>query len=128
MSRGARLIIGLALIPAICFGALIVLRISGLIRPFSIPTGAMTPTLSPGDHVMMEAFTYLSRQPRRGDVVVFRTDGIFPLPPDTLKVMRVSAEPGEHVRISEGKLFVNGKQVLLSNSVGTIVLQTAAAG
>jgi len=121
ISRSVKLLIGLASLPAICFGALILLRICGLIRPFSIPTGAMTPDLAPGDHVMMEAFTYLSRQPRRGDIVVFKTDGILLLPPDTLKVMRVAAEPGEHVRISEDQLFVNGKQVLLSNSVGTIV-------
>ena len=121
MSRRSKLIIGLALIPACLFGALIGLRLCGLIRPFSVPTGAMTPAVSGGDHVMMEGWTYIARQPRRGDVVVFRTDGIAALPPATFYVKRIAGEPGDHLRISKGKLFVNDKQVSLSNAMGQIV-------
>ncbi len=121
MSRRSKLLIALALVPACFIAALIVLRICGLLRPFSVPTGAMAPAVSGGDHVMMEGMTFLARNPRRGDVVVLRTDGIAMLPPGTFYIKRVAGEPGDHVRISEGKLFVNNKQVLLSNSVGQIV-------
>ncbi len=121
MSRGSKLLIGLALVPTCFIAALIVLRMCNLLRPFSVPTGAMAPAVSGGDHVMMEGMTFLSRNPRRGDVVVFRTDGIAMLPPATFYVKRVAGEPGDHVRISEGKLFVNNKQALLSNTVGQIV-------
>lgn len=120
MSRGTKLLVGFSLLPAVLFAALIVLRLCGLLRPFSVPTGAMTPAVSPGDHFMMEGISFLSRQPRRGDIVVFRTDGIASLPPSTLYVKRVAGEPGEHVRILEGKLFVNDRQVCLSNGAGEI--------
>jgi signal peptidase I len=121
MSRRSKLLVGLALIPVFCFGVLVVLRISGLVRPFSVPTGAMTPAVVPGDHLMMEGVTFLFRQPRRGDIVVFKTDGIALLPPATFYFKRVAGEPGDHVRITGGKIFVNDKQVSLSNSVGEIV-------
>jgi signal peptidase I len=80
----------------------------------------MTPAVSAGDHIMMEGITFLSRQPRRGDIVVFKTDGIATLPPATIYLKRVAGEPGDHVRISGGKLFVNDKQVSLSNAIGEI--------
>ena len=121
MSRRSKLLIALALVPACFVGALIVLRICGLVRPFSVPTGAMTPAVSAGDRVMMEGVTFVARHPRRGDVVVFRTDGIASLPPATFYVKRIAGEPGDHLRISEGKLFVNDKQTSLSNAVGQIV-------
>jgi signal peptidase I len=69
---------------------------------------------------MMEGVTFISRQPRRGDIVVFRSDGIASLPPATLYVKRVAGEPGDHVRISGGKLFINDSKVSLSNAVGEI--------
>ena len=120
MSRSSKLLIALAPIAAFVVGALIVLRICGLIRPFSVPTGAMTPAVSAGDHIMMEGVTFLYGQPHHGDIVVFKTDGIPSLPPETLYVKRVAGEPGDHVRISGGKLFINEKRVSLSNAVGEI--------
>ena len=118
--RRTKLLIVLALIPGLIGGALTVLRSFGLIRPFSIPTRAMAPAVSAGDHVLMERITFIARQPRRGDVVVFRTDGIASLPPRQIYVKRVAGEPGDHLRISEGKLFINDKYVALSNSTGEI--------
>jgi signal peptidase I len=80
----------------------------------------MAPAVSPGDHVMMEGITYLTRNPSRGEVVVFKTDGIDSLPPGQIYVKRVAGEPGDSLRISDGKLFVNGQRVALSNAVGEI--------
>jgi signal peptidase I len=68
----------------------------------------------------MEGVTFLSRQPRRGDIVVFKTDGIASLPSATIYLKRVAGEPGDHVQISGSKLFINEKQVSLSNAVGEI--------
>jgi signal peptidase I len=119
-SRRSKLVIGLAVILVLFIGALILLRITGLVRPFSVPSGAMTPAVSAGDHVMMEGMTYLARKPRRGDIVVFKTDGIASLPPATFYVKRIAGEPGDHLQISDGTLFVNDQQVFLSNAVGRI--------
>lgn len=121
LSPRSKLVIGLALVPAFLVGALILLRICGLLRPFNVPSAAMTPAVSAGDHVLMEGITFLARQPRRGELVVFKADGISLLPPGEFYIKRVAGEPGDHVRISEGKLFVNEKQVSLSNAVGAVV-------
>jgi signal peptidase I len=70
---------------------------------------------------MMERFTFLKREPRRGDIVVFKTDGIERLPPDSgIFVKRVAGEPGERLQLSEGKLYVNGTNAHLSNASGEI--------
>jgi signal peptidase I len=121
LSRRNKVIIGLASLPAFFVGALILLRLCNLIRPFSVPTGAMIPAVSPGDHILMEGLTFLFGQPHRGDIVVFRTAGIESLPQDQIYVERVAGEPGDHVRISDGKLFINEKPVSLSNAFGEIV-------
>ena len=106
--------------------ALALWRPLGLIRPFFVPNGAMTPAVSAGDHVMMEGFSFLVRKPRRGDVVVFRTDGIAMLPPATLYVKRVAGEPGDRLRIADGKLYINDSQVVLGNAFGEITYQLPA--
>ena len=121
LSRRSKLVIGVALVPAFFVGTLIVLRLLGLLRSFSVPTGAMTPAVSAGDHVIMEGMTFLARKPHRGDIVVFRTDGIDSLPSATLYIKRVAGEPGDHLQISEGKLFVNDKRVAVSNAMGEII-------
>jgi signal peptidase I len=113
-------IIALCFIVAGIIGTLLLLRISGLVRSFFVPTGAMTPAVSAGDHVMMEGVTFLSRQPRPGDIVVFKTAGIALLPPGQIYVKRVAGGPGDKVRLSEGKLFINDKQLSLSNALGEI--------
>ncbi len=80
----------------------------------------MAPTITSGDHVIMEGFTFLARKPRRGDVAVFKSDGIAQLLPATLYVKRVAGEPGDRLRIVDGKLYINDQHVALSNAVGEI--------
>ncbi len=80
----------------------------------------MAPTIQAGDNIVMENLTFRARRPRRGDVVVFKTDGISELPSGQIFVRRVVGEPGEQVRISAGRLYVNNESVTLSNAAGEI--------
>jgi signal peptidase I len=114
------MLIALAIAAGIFVSALLGLRLAGFIRPFSVPTGAMSPAISPGDHVLMEGLTFLTRLPRRGDILVFRTDGIVPLRSDTFYVKRIIGEPGDALRLSNGRFSVNGREVALSNVTGEI--------
>lgn len=93
---------------------------------YNVPTESMVPTIEVGDRVVVNKAAYgysrfslpggdylpswpfgdgrlLGQLPERGDVVVFRHPI---LGDDWLK--RVVALPGDHVRLSEGQLFVNG--------------------
>lgn len=120
MALSRRFLIGFAIAAGVLVGLIFLLRVTGLVRPFSVPTGAMAPAVSSGDHVMMEGVTFLTRKPRRGDIIVFKTDGITSLPAGTFYVKRVAGEPGDRLRISDGKLYVSEQHVILKNSAGEI--------
>ena len=101
----------------------VLLRPLGLVRPFSVPTGAMAPAVSAGDHLLMEGISYLMRDVRRGDIVVFKTDGIPEMAPQragTIYIKRVAGLPGDTLRISGGKLYVNESHLPLKNASGEI--------
>jgi signal peptidase I len=101
--------------------AVVLLRVLGLLRPFTVPTAPMAPAIAAGDRVLMEGITFLGREPRRGDIVVFRTTGISPtLRSGEIHVQRVAGEPGERLRMEGGELFINEQRVVLSNAAGEI--------
>src|SRR5437667_8143717 len=115
-----RLSIFFATVAGVFVAGVVMLRIFGLVQPFSIPTSSMAPAVSPGDHIMMEGITFLSRNPRKGDIVVFKSDGISSLIQGATYVSRIAGEPGDHLRIAEEKLYVNEKHLPLKNKSGDI--------
>lgn len=81
-------------------------------RAMVVPTGSMQPTImgarpprASGDHLFVDNFSYLFRDPRRFEIVVFE----YPLFRDLYFVKRVVGLPGEHVEIKDGDIWVNGK-------------------
>jgi signal peptidase I len=120
ISRVTRIAMILAFVAAGTFAILIVLRLLGLFYPFKIPTGAMTPALPAGDHVFAEGLTFLEHPPRRGDIVVFKTDGIGGLEQNIFYVKRVVGLPGEHLLLSNSDLYINGQLTVISNRAGSI--------
>ena len=88
---------------------------STLADHYVVPTGSMTPTLVPGDRVLVDKTAYGLRVPftglqvapgdlpRRGDVVIFDSpeDG-------TRLIKRVAALPGDEIAMHSGRLMVNG--------------------
>ena len=124
LSWRIKCIIALALIPAIVMGALITLRLLGLFYPFYVPTAAMAPAIPAGDGIAMEGLTFLVRNPRRGDIVVFKSAQP-PLPAHaTFYIKRIVGVPGDHLSISDGKLFIDDRLVILSNDEEKIVYDT----
>jgi len=86
-------------------------------QPFQIPSQSMEQTLLTGDYVLVDKVHYANggfwvkllpyHQVHRGDIVVFRP------PPhlDQYYVKRVIGIPGDHVRLVDKKVFVNGQLV-----------------
>ena len=100
--------------------ALIVLLIrSFLFEPFRIPSDSMMPTLIDGDFIVVNKYDYGLRwpvvngkflkigEPHRGDVVVFR----FPPDPTVNYIKRLVGLPGDHVRVYNDQLIINGHPV-----------------
>ena len=72
-----------------------------------ISGNSMQPQLSARDVVLMNRITYVTRDPGRFDVVVFkREDG-------KKNVKRIIGLPGETVEVKDGKVYINGSDTPL---------------
>ena len=78
-----------------------------LFQAFSIPSASMSPTLQPGDHVLVTpAPPFLAKpEPERGEVIVFRN----PAAGAGYFVKRVVAVPGDHLEIRDGRVLLNSE-------------------
>lgn len=103
------------------------LAASPFVRGFNIPTQSMAPTVQKGDHLMAALSAYWFHGPRRGDVVIFRTEDLnSPLvPPRQFFIKRVAGLPGEQLQIAHGRLRINGAEV--TEPAGLRQLDFAAA-
>ncbi|MDX6535005.1 MAG: signal peptidase [Gaiellales bacterium] len=72
-------------------------------EPVRIASDSMTPTLTPGSHVVLDKLSYRLRGPHRGELVAFTA-------PDTgeLTIKRVVGVAGDTVAMEDGVLKVNG--------------------
>ena len=82
----------------------------GVVRPFIVaaywvPTKSMVPTLEVGDRVFANKVIYRFTEPERGDIVVFEdVEG-----GEDYLIKRVVAVAGDRVRVSNGRLKVDGE-------------------
>ena len=95
----------LALIALAVVGALLLVR--GLVaEPFSIPSQSMAPTITRGDHVLVDKLAYRGDDlPAVGELVVFRSPKT-----DEIMLKRVVALGGQTVEIRDGLLYVDGRR------------------
>jgi signal peptidase I len=97
-------------------GGLALLVVAGLVvaarrarlEPLLVRGDSMRPTLEPGQRI---AVGPVRRTPRRGEVVLLRR-------PEREMVKRVVGLPGEHVRLVDGRLEVDGRPVAEPYAVG----------
>ena len=76
-----------------------------LFQPNQVKGHSMEPTFRDGEFILTDKISYRLGMPGRGDVVVFRS----PKNADVDFIKRIIALPGETVKISGGKVFVNGR-------------------
>lgn len=80
-----------------------------------IPSESMLPTLEVDDRLIIEKMSYRFREPKRGDIVVFKpTDGIKERQPDLKDALikRIVAVPGDTVELVEGVVYINDQQMI----------------
>ena len=95
-----------------------------VVEAFKIPSGSMIPTLTIGDHLLVNKFIYGPRipftdtrifawkEPKRGEIVVFK----YPENEDKNFIKRVVGLPGDKIQIIGGKLFINDQVVPIKAS------------
>ena len=100
-----------------------------LVKPFRIPSESMVPTLEVGQRVLVDRVSFRFSDPDRGDIVVFKPpagadsntcgvehppDSPCPRPTDgrsdTNFIKRVVGLPGDHLKVLEGSVYINGKK------------------
>ena len=89
---------------------------------FKIPSGSMIPTLTIGDHLLVNKFVYGPRipftdsrifsgkEPKRGEIIVFK----YPENEQKNFIKRVIGLPGDKIQIIDGRLFINDQTVPVS--------------
>ncbi len=92
------------------------------VEAFKIPSGSMIPTLTIGDHLLVNKFVYgpripftdtrifAGKAPKRGEIIVFR----FPRDESKNFIKRVVGLPGDKIELRKGKLFINDKLVAVT--------------
>lgn len=114
-----------AVLGAIVYGSFPVCLRAFVVQPFRVPTNTMAPmirgitklpdgTSRVGDHIFVDKLSYRLRAPRRGEIKVFRTDGLKLVPGSTrgqCYAKRIVGLPGARVSIRPPFLSINDQRV-----------------
>ncbi len=107
-----------------------------ILQPFYIPSSSMEPNLLVGDRLFVTKYSYgyskhsfpfspplfngrvLSKEPKRGDVVVFKT----PSDDKTDYIKRLIGLPGDRIQFIDSNLYINNSEVLKSRTSKTDII------
>jgi len=78
-----------------------------LYQPVKVEGTSMMPSLDDQERIFINKFVYRIEPIQRGDIVVFR----YPRDPAKSFIKRVIGVAGDHVRIVDGHVFLNGKML-----------------
>lgn len=78
-----------------------------LMQPHQVKGSSMFPTFKDKEYLLTDKVTYKLRQPRDGDVVVFKA----PINENFDFIKRIIATPGETVSVRDGFVYVDGKKL-----------------
>jgi len=90
-----------------------------LVQAFIVPTPSMDTTVMVGDHLLVDKLSYAPpgsfaryvlpyTEVKRGDIIVFR----YPMDISQNYVKRVMGVPGDHIRLVNKVVYLNGKPLL----------------
>ncbi len=76
-----------------------------IMRPHKIKGASMHPNFPDSEYLLTEKVDYYLHEPVRGDVIVFKP----PVSEDDEFIKRIIGLPGESVRVSGGRVYINDK-------------------
>ena len=76
-------------------------------RPFLVSGASMEPSFKNGNYLIVDLISYHLGGLSHGDVVIFKYPGDL----STYYIKRVIALPGDTVKFSDNKVYVNGKEI-----------------
>lgn len=93
---------------------LAVVIIAFVAQSFLVQGQSMEPTLHDGERLLVDKLTYRFREPRRGEIVVFRV----PSDPSRRFIKRIMGAPGDVLEFRDGRVILNGQVLRESYAVG----------
>jgi signal peptidase I len=95
---------------------IVLFAVTFVVQAFRVPSESMEKTLLAGDFLLADKVHFAQggkwwskllpyESIRRGDVIVFR----YPVDPSTYFVKRVIGVPGDHIRLQDKTVYLNGK-------------------
>lgn len=79
-----------------------------LFQPHQVKGSSMFPTFHDGEYILTDKFTYRLREPKRGEVIIFRAPGHEEY--DYIK--RIIGLPGDTITIENGKVSVKNQLLI----------------
>lgn len=76
-----------------------------IMSPHQVKGASMEPTFDTGDYILTSKISYRLKSPQPGDVIVFKS----PKNPDIDFIKRIIGLPGQHIKITNGSIYINGK-------------------
>jgi len=95
------------ILETLLLSVILFLIINAVSARIKIDGSSMEPTLHHGEFIIVSKLNYRLGEPQRGDIVVFD----YPRNITQEYIKRVIGLPGDHVRIENQKVFVNGQEV-----------------
>ncbi len=95
----------------IVISLVIALLITTFIKPTIVKNFSMSPTLEENDFLIINRFLYKRGEPKRGDIVVFRSNLRTETGKQKLLIKRIIAIPGDKIEITEGEIYINGSKL-----------------
>ena len=91
-----------------CLGNNVIAQLirSFVAEAFVVPGRSMSPTIQPGDRLLVDKLWYSRNRIHRNDVVGFRSEG----PGSPILIQRVVGLPGDTIEIKNERVFINGAE------------------
>ena len=100
-----------SLIKDIIVAAILAAVVISFVRPTIVKQTSMQDTLNPNDYIIMSRRAYSGdKEPKRGDIVIFKSELQDENGKDKLLIKRVIGLPGDKITINDGKVYINDKE------------------
>ena len=100
-----------SLIKDIIGAAILTAVVISFVRPTMVKQTSMQDTLNPNDYIIMYRMAYSGdKEPKRGDIVIFKSELQDENGKNKLLIKRVIGLPGDKITINDGKVYINDKE------------------
>ena len=100
-----------SLIKDIIVAAILAAVVISFVRPTIVKQTSMQDTLNPNDYIIMYRRAYSGdKEPKRGDIVILKSELQDENGKNKLLIKRVIGLPGDKITINDGKVYINDKE------------------